>query len=227
MSSSTSFGGLNGTLTGLAKTLCPSPYLTKSISPSSINYHNNPGPHQVTVTLTLANTSGALTNVVVQDALPPELTNPIGFTASVGTAIGNPVNWTIPALAAGATATLTFQVTVTPGGPLPTNGSCRTINNFAQVTAIGSGAANSTANNMANPVTGPVHETDEASAQLCLYDYVYVPRPMHCSLSLGQKDHPERSMPSVPTRRDIGQSMYLHHHRDGDVHGVQWSGALR
>ena len=174
--SSTTYGGLNGTLTGLAKQLCPGLYLTKSISPSYINFHYTTS-HQVPVTLSLTNTGGALTNVVVQDALPPELTNPTGFVVTAPqTASGNPVNWTIPALAAGATTTLTFQATITPSAPPPTTGTWHCIKNFAQVTSVG-GVANIAADLMANPVTGPVHQPDEASAQVCVQNYVYPPPP--------------------------------------------------
>jgi hypothetical protein len=164
------YGGLSSTLAGLAHEFCPGLTLTKTVSPGYINYYNNPGPHQVDVTLTLTNSAGPLTNVVVQDALPAELSNPTAFVASAGTASGNPVNWTIPNLAAGATETLTFKVTVSPSSPPPTGGGMHCIKNYAQVFSVGTGTINTVPGNMANAVTGPVHETDESSAQVCIQD---------------------------------------------------------
>ena len=181
----TTFSGLNGALTGLARQLCPGLYLAKSISPTYVNFHYTTS-HQVPVTLTLTNTGGAASNVIVVDALPPELTNPTGFTTSSGTASGNPVTWAIPSLAAGATATLTFQATIATSSPPPTDGSWHCIRNFAQVTSAG-GVAQAPADLMANAVTGPVHQPDEASAQVCVKDYVQVPTPCNGPPTLSVK----------------------------------------
>lgn len=180
----TSFGGLSGTLSALAKQLCPSLYLSKSISPNYINLHDTPNVNQVTVTLSLTNTAGNLTNVVVQDDLPSQLTNPTNLTTSANppssAVAGDPVVWTIPAMAQGDTATLSFKVTLSPSSPIPTNGSWLCIRNFAQVTAVGTGTVGAAPNNMANAETGPVHEPDEASAQVCIRDYEQPP-PQPCT----------------------------------------------
>lgn len=163
----TTYGGLNGVLTNIAADLCPTLKLSKSMSPGTVDF-SAPGPHQVTVTLTVNNLSAtSLTNVVVQDALPPELISPGPFTPAQATTSGNVVTWTIPTLAGNGSATLNFPVTVSPSGPLPANGACMFIKNFAQVWSVGGGTVAGAANHMANPVTGPVHEPDEASAQIC------------------------------------------------------------
>lgn len=180
----TSFGGLSGALTGLAKQLCPSLYLAKSISPAYINLHDTPNVTEVTVTLQLTNTAGNLTNVVVQDNLPSQLTNPTALTPSAAppssAVAGDPVVWTIPAMAQGDVATLSFKVTFTPSAPVPTNGSWLCYRNFAQVTGVGTGTVGSVPNNMANAETGPVHEPDEASAQVCIRNYD-PPDPQPCT----------------------------------------------
>ena len=170
----TNFNGLNGTLTALAQGLCPDIYLQKQIGPSYINFNGLTADPQVTVTLSVTNTTSvALTNVTVQDALPAELNTPVGFSLPLQvTVTGTVVDWTIPSLAAGATATLTFQVTVSPN-PAPT-ANWRCLSNFAQVTASDV-TLNSVPNNMANPVSGPVAEHDEASGNICVQDKVYVP----------------------------------------------------
>ena len=164
----TSFGGLNGQLQSFAKNMCPDLYLSKGINPNAINYHYSPDPQQVTVTLTLQNTNGALTNAVVQDALPPELTNPTSPNPPA-TIAGNVVTWNLPAVAANATVTLTFNADVIKPTTFPACPGSHIVRNFAQVTAV-TPPVHSTPNNMANPVTGPVHEHDEASAGLWLQD---------------------------------------------------------
>lgn len=162
-----SYSGLDGDLTALAQGLCPDLYLKKQIGPNYINFHGLTGDPQVTVTLSVTNTASvALTNVTVEDALPSELNTPTGFSQPA-TVTGTTITWTIPSIAAGATATLTFQATVSPN-PVPTE-QWRCLANYAQVTASDS-AVNSVPNNMANPVAGPVHEHDEASSSLCVQD---------------------------------------------------------
>ena len=86
------------------------------------------------------------------------------------------------------------------------------------------------ANNMANPVIGPVHEFDEAplrcACRITFWQLAF--RPMHGPVSLGEKTILERSVPSIPTgRHQFGQSLQLHDHRDRAVHGLQRPGATR
>ena len=83
---STTYSGLSGTLTDLAKELCPTPYLSKSISPNYINYHNNPGPHQVTVTLTLNTRQTPDQRRRAKTRCCQSSRTPIGFSARLGTA---------------------------------------------------------------------------------------------------------------------------------------------
>ena len=188
------YSGLPGAMTTLAQKLCPGLYLTKSISPGYVNYYNNPSPPPVTVTLGLTNTGGTLNNVIVHDDLPSELTNPTGAVASVGTAVPGPavtnappssaqVIWTIPSLPTGS-ATLQFKATLSPN-PVPTaTAGAHSINNFAQVWAVGAGgpAPNSTPGNMPNLVSGPVHEPDEAQASVYVYNQGPQP-PQYCLAS--------------------------------------------
>jgi uncharacterized repeat protein (TIGR01451 family) len=171
-----SFGGLNGTLSGLAKQACAGLYLNKGMSPQTINYHSNPGPHQTTISLTLQNTGPARTNVVIEDALPSELVNPTNFVSSVTATTpvsGNVIQWNIPNLPANSTATLTFKVTINPS-PAP-NANWRCIRNYTQVKSVDGTYGNGTANNMANAVTGPSTETDESYGQVCIADRIDVP----------------------------------------------------
>jgi uncharacterized repeat protein (TIGR01451 family) len=171
------YGDLTGILNSLAQQMCPDLYLTKQISPSYIDVSGT-GPFTATITLKVTNyTTGTLNNIAVQDSLPDAppgstlLTNPVNPVASTGfpTTTGNIVNWTIPSLLAGQTATLAFTVTVTPPTPALAVGGMQCKANFAQVTAVQQ-TINSTPNNMANPKTGPVAEHDEASAQVCVYN---------------------------------------------------------
>ena len=170
---SSSFSGLDDALSGLARNACPDLYLRKQIANSYINFHDVTADVHTTVTLTVTNTSAqTLTNVTVEDALPAELTTPTGFSQPA-TVSGSTVNWTIPSLVAGATTAMNFDVIVAPNPAAPI-GQYRCIPNYAQVTASG-GTVNSTPNNMASPITGPVVEHDEASSSVCVTDYVYVP----------------------------------------------------
>jgi von Willebrand factor type A domain/Domain of unknown function DUF11 len=179
---STTYGGVGTQVQNIARTLCPKLYLTKQVVPNYINYFYTPAPQQVTITLKLTNTTAAAVNANVQDALPPELTSPTLFSASLGTASGNPVNWTIPGLASGATATLTFKATVSPSTPPPTDTSWKCYKNFAQVMTV-NGVAEDSTHLMANPVTGPVHEQDEASDQVCVQTHEYTNTGGDCGTS--------------------------------------------
>ena len=162
----TSFGGLYGELQSFAKKMCPDLYLTKYMTPGNINYRNNPGPHTTNIVLTLQNTGGGtLTGVQVQDALPPGLVNPTS-TDSTFSNVGNVVTWNVGNIAAGATVTLTFKVTIVPP---PLTCSWSVIQNFAQVTQVNQ-PVHSTPNSFANPVTGPVAQHDEASGSIWLRD---------------------------------------------------------
>ena len=160
-----SYNGLYSDLQTFAKNQCPDVYLSKYINPNHINYYNNPGPHTVDVTLTLQNTAGALTGVQVQDALPPQLTNPTSADPHFSH-VGDVVTWNIGNLAATTTVAMTFTATVVPPAL-----SCNAVvaNNFAQVTHVDQ-TVHSVPNNFPNPVTGPVHEHDEAMAAFSMRD---------------------------------------------------------
>lgn len=164
-SMASSYAGLNSDLTALAQQACPDLYLTKTINPGYIDFHYVTGDALATVTLSVTNTSAAtLTNVTVGDELPVDLTNPTSFSQPA-TVTGATVSWTIASLAAGATDTLSFQVTVVPNPAATENWRCLT--NYAQVMAV-DGTLNSTPGDMADTLLGPVHEHDEASANLCV-----------------------------------------------------------
>ena len=190
----TSYGGLSAATTTLAQKMCPGLYLTKSIAPQYVDYHTTPSPGPVTITLGLTNTGGPLTNVIVHDDLPPELTSPIFVSTSAVGATTAPLpsqmSWTIPTLAATATETLNFTVTLAPN-PVPTTtaSTWHNIVNYAQVTSVNGVAElpNGQAppappHLMANPVTGPVHEPDEAEAQIYVYNQSPQP-PQYCTAS--------------------------------------------
>ena len=166
-SMASSYAGLNSDLTALAREACPDLYLTKTINPGYIDFHYVTGNALATVTLSVTNTSAStLTNVTVEDELPVDLTNPTSFSQPA-TVTGATVSWTIASLAAGATDTLSFQVTVVPNPAATENWRCFT--NYAQVMAV-DGTLNSTPGDMADALLGPVHEHDEASANLCVRD---------------------------------------------------------
>ncbi|MBK8085188.1 MAG: DUF11 domain-containing protein [Devosia sp.] len=190
-----SYRSLGADLSGMARELCPDLYLRKQIGPNYVNFHGLTGNPQATVSLSVTNSSSvAVTNVTVEDALPPELTAPTGFSQPA-TVTGTTVSWTIPSLAAGATATLTFQVTISPS-PAPTE-NWRCIPNYAQVTAADT-TLNAVPGNMADPVAGPVHEHDEASSSVCIADKPPVP-PVDCGASYlwvtKKADFPEVCVP--------------------------------
>ncbi|KRA47422.1 VWA domain-containing protein [Devosia sp. Root635] len=192
---SSSYGALDADLTTLARNACADLYLTKTINPGYVDFHYISGDVIATVTLAVTNTSAsALTNVTVEDELPVDLTNPAAFSQPA-TVSGSTVSWTIPSIAAGATATLSFQTTLVPN-PAPTP-NWRCLANYAQVTASDS-ALNSVPGNMASALLGPVHEHDEASASLCVRDKEPV-TPPDCGASYlwvtKKTDFPEVCVP--------------------------------
>ena len=158
-----SFDGLSSTLDTLGKKMCPDLRLTKSMSPWITNYYNNPGPHSVTVSLSVASTAGANTNVKVQDILPPELTSPTSTDPNV-TITGTTVLWTIPTLAANGTASTSFKAVLAPPAGLTCN--WKPYVNRAQIIATDQ-PIHSLPNNM--PASGP-HEHDESGATGYLYN---------------------------------------------------------
>jgi hypothetical protein len=158
-----SFSNIYGELDQFAKKMCPDIRLSKSMSPPNINYYNNPGPHTVTIYLTVISTAGANSNVTVQDILAPELTNPVSTDPNV-VITGSTVTWTLPTLAASGSATTSIKAVVNPPAGLTCNGV--TIKNWAQVIHTDQ-AVHSTPNNMGT--TGPA-EQDEASAGLYVYN---------------------------------------------------------
>jgi len=179
---SVGFGGLSSAMQALGKRTCSDLYLHKSMNPTVINYFNNPGPKQTTVTLSLQNTSGAIGNVTVKDVLPPELANPTNFnvpgsdTASEGP-LGTVV-WNVANLAPGTTRTMSFDVDIQPDPDLDLGCSYTIVRNWAQVTAT-SDPVHSTPDSFADPMTGPVEEHDESQAFVLLKDCenIYNPTP--------------------------------------------------
>jgi uncharacterized repeat protein (TIGR01451 family) len=150
--------------------MCPDLYLTKSLSPGTVDFHN-PGPYETTITLTVTNyTTTPLTGINVQDVLPTLLTNPTLVSASSGTFTpGSTVNWTGISLGPNASATLSFKVTVTK--PPALTPMCTLVRNFSQVTHVDQ-AVNSHPDSFTDlQKQGPVVEHDESSAALCIRDY--------------------------------------------------------
>ncbi|HTO29434.1 MAG TPA: VWA domain-containing protein, partial [Devosia sp.] len=173
-SMASSYAGLGADLTALARQACPDLYLTKTVNPGYVDFHYVTGDLIATVTLKVTNTSTAtLTNVTVEDELPDDLTNPTGFSHPT-TLTGSTVSWTIPSIASGATETLTFQTILVPNPPATESWRC--FANYAQVTATDQ-TLNSVPANMADSLLGPVHEHDEASANICVRDKEPVPPP--------------------------------------------------
>ena len=174
------FGSLDGDLTALANRLCAGLHLTKLINGNpfaSVNFAAVTGDsYRLTITLSAFN-SGAtdLTNVVIEDLLPANLTNP-GSVLPAGAPVtfaGQNVSWTVPLIAAGATESISFGVDL--ARPSPTVTSCSWQANYAQVTAL-TGSVPSTAGNM-DPANGPASEPDESRARYCAYDYTSTPTP--------------------------------------------------
>ncbi len=73
----------------------------------------------LTYTISVQNTGGTATNVTITDAIPANTTYVAGSASNSGTEAGGTVTWTSVPVAAGATVTRTFQVTVNT--PLPAN----------------------------------------------------------------------------------------------------------
>jgi uncharacterized repeat protein (TIGR01451 family) len=180
----TTYSGLQGALQGLAGQVCPGLVLTKSMSPDgyAFAYTTWPPTAPITdqITLTVTNfTSSPVNSVTVHDALPSlpfALTNPTLISASSGSfAPGAVVNWSGISLAAnGGSATLKFKVDVGLPANKPTSWICT--KNFAEVRII-NGVAEAPYGSpppsfMQNPVTGPVHEPDEGTDEVCMLYYV-------------------------------------------------------
>lgn len=167
-----SFSGLSGVLTTFAQNACPDVYLGKRFFGRYFNFNGMTSDPQETVELRVTNSSAAaVTNLQVQDQLPAMFTNPVLTDPNLSLS-GSTVTWFIPSLAAGATATVTFKVTISPVTPPTENWTCTS--NFAQVTAADQVLA-SIPNNMASALTGPVAEHDEASASVCVQNKVNDP----------------------------------------------------
>lgn len=164
-----SYAGLDGTLTTLAQNACPDIYLSKRFYSNFYNFNGLTSNPQDTVELKVTNSSlAAVTGLQVKDQLPAMFTSPVLTDPNLSIS-GSTVTWTIPSLAAGATATVTFKVTVSPVTPPTPSWVCTP--NFAQVTGADQVLA-STPNNLANALTGPVVEHDEASASVCVQNKV-------------------------------------------------------
>jgi len=193
----TPYGGLTAALTGVAHSLCPGLYLTKSFSQDYFNYDGLTAAPQVNVTLNLTNfNAGApLSQVVVHDDLPllplpltlasappPSFvpTPPTQTVAPPGLTLpgsGGEFVWTINSLPFGASPSATFPVTLPWPGPAP--GACVTIQNYAQVQAAPAGSDGlATPGNMTNAVTGTNHEVDEAHDHLTICN-THIP-PGYC-----------------------------------------------
>lgn len=181
-----SYVGLESDLQHQISLLCPGLVLRKSMNPDkyAFTYLSWPvtPPYTDNITLTVTNpTSSAVNNVIVHDQLPAELTSPSGYVpAGQAIAAGPLVTWTIPSIAANATATLSFNVNVTPASqPVSYPAWDCHIKNFAQVISANGVAEppyamppNTAPHLMANALTGPVHEPDEDSDYACMTYYV-------------------------------------------------------
>ncbi|MCT7951873.1 hypothetical protein NG798_18890, partial [Ancylothrix sp. C2] len=129
---------------GVVNNLSPTATSTVNITSNTVDLQltqavSNPAPtvgSNLTFTVSLTNAgTGPATGITVTDKLPI-FGQTVTATASTGTYTNG--LWTIPSLAAGASATLTFSGTVSVYG---------TISNFAQVTAQGQTDVDSTPNN--------------------------------------------------------------------------------
>ena len=163
-----SFGALSQTMTELSREICGDVKLQKSMSPGSINFANEPSStKRATVTLRASNfTNAPASNIQVVDQVPTELSALGNIVASHGSATitGQTVTWTIPTLANGITATLSFQGDLTAPAEGTTNWQCKT--NYAQVTEF-TGTMQSTVDNM-DRINGPAREDDESEYRFCV-----------------------------------------------------------
>ena len=173
------FQSLNGDLTTLANQLCAGLHLTKEINGNAfaqINFAAVAGDtYPLTITLTAFN-SGAtdLSNVVVNDLLPANLTNPNNAQPAAQVQFaGQNVTWTIPLLQAGQTLSATYDVDLLR--PSDDVTSCALQPNYAQVMSL-TGSVPSTAGNM-DPANGPAVEPDEARARYCAFVHTSTPTP--------------------------------------------------
>ncbi len=174
------FGSLDGDLTALANRLCAGLHVTKLINGNAFAQVNFAGvtgnTYPLTITLSAFNSGSTdLTNVVIEDLLPANLTNP-GSVLPAGAPVtftGQNVSWTVPLIAAGTTVSVTYTVDLLR--PAPEVTSCSWQANYAQVMSL-TGDVPSTAGNM-DPASGPAVEPDESRARYCAYDHTSVPTP--------------------------------------------------
>ena len=86
--------------------LAPSIALTKTANPASVVSGGT-----VTFTIAYKNNGGNATNVVITDVIPVGSTLVLGSISAGGTLSGSTITWTIGNVAAGATGSVSFQVT--------------------------------------------------------------------------------------------------------------------
>ena len=165
------FGDLSTHMGSITDAFCKDVRLAKNIGPEQVLSFMDPQVTEKTVTVTLTatnQTDAALTGLVFEDVLPATMLSPTNVQpATSQVAItGQQVLWTLPSLAAGASESVSFDVTVNRPEE---NTTCQqnAKRNFAQLIAAQSPVQATLAN--MNPTTGPVVEKDEAEAFFCAY----------------------------------------------------------
>ncbi len=98
----------SGTSNTVVVTVAPAPSLTltKSANPTSVA----PGG-TVTFTIAYQNNGGAASNVVITDAIPTGSTLVAGSISAGGSVSGTTITWVVGNVAAGASGSVSFQVT--------------------------------------------------------------------------------------------------------------------
>ena len=97
-------GASNSTVVTVVQ--APSIALTKTSSPTSVVSGGT-----VTFTIAYKNNGGAATNVAITDVIPTGSTLVSGSISTGGTLSGSTITWTIGNVAAGASGSVSFQVT--------------------------------------------------------------------------------------------------------------------